>query len=57
MCWMLIRSKFWSAAYIELYVLIRAITLIDVQAPTAKNTSHQIHTKCLIKHQKIIQKH
>ncbi len=37
-------------------VLIQAHALIDVHAAATKNTSHQIHTKCLIKHQKIVQK-
>ncbi len=33
------------------YVLIQAHALIDAHAPAAQNTSHQIHTKYLIKHQ------
>ncbi len=39
------------------YVLIEAHALIDAHHPSAKNKSHQIHSKCLIKHQKIVQKH
>ena len=38
------------------YVLIQAHALIDAHAPAAQNTSHQIHDKYLIKHQKIVQK-
>ena len=37
-------------------VLIQGHALIDAHAPAAQNTSHPIHTKCPIKHQKIIQK-
>ncbi len=42
---------------IHTYVLTQAHALTDSQAPPATNTLHQIHTKCLMKHQKIVQKH
>ncbi len=44
----------WSTIF---YVLIQGHTLIDAHANAAQNSSHQIHTKCLIKHQKVIQNH
>ncbi len=40
-----------------IYILIQAHALIDAHAPAAQNTSHQIHTKCLLKHSKIVPKH
>ena len=38
-------------------VLIQGHAVIDAHAPAAQNISHHIHMKCLIKHQKIVQKH
>ncbi len=38
----------------NVYVLIQAHVLIEVHAPGAQNTSHQIQTKCLIKHSSVI---
>ncbi len=47
---------FFFTYFITEYVLIEAQALIDAHHPAAKNTSYRIHTKCLIKHQKIIEK-
>ncbi len=41
---------------LTVYVLIQAHAPLDAQAPPAKYIPHQIHTNCLIKHQKIVKK-
>ncbi len=41
---------------VPVYVIVEAQSLTDIEAPPATNIAYQIHTKCLIKHQKIIKK-